>query len=310
VAYHGPVADRPDTSGEIDLRDYANRVVARWWIVAICIVGAIAAALLLTGQEDKKLSRATAVVFLGQPVSPNGAPVVNALTANTLFATTLARQSAVQQEAAQAAGLEPDALRGHVAVEPISAATRASGATVPLVNVIVQGPFTAAQSATAANAIADRIVADANVYAIAKTEDAVAARDRVRARLDELATSAAETRERLDAVDGDAALSPAERSALTTPLLAMLQYDANTEALLAEQLPDLEARVDYIETVEAARVLTVAKGAKVAPQSQRLSLLAAIILGLVVGILAAILSTAVRPITPQVEDAPPGAPPA
>ena len=66
--------------------------------------------------------------------------------------------------------------------------------------------------------------------------------------------------------------------------------DAVSFTLLQEQLPDLQAQVDYIENVEAGSVITPARGAKVAPTSKQFSLLIAVILGLIVGVLVAIAS--------------------
>ena len=73
------------------------------------------------------------------------------------------------------------------------------------------------------------------------------------------------------------------------------------EALLQEQLPDLQAQVDYIENVEAGSVITPARGAKVAPTSKQFSLLIAVILGLIVGVLAAIISSVIWPVRPVID---------
>ena len=295
------MADVRGAEQEIDLRGYADRVITRWWVVAICVIAAVALSYALSGTEDRKLTRAASTVFLGQPVTPNGALVPNPLSANPLYAAALARQPAYQGPAAEAAGLAPDALKGHVSVELISTAVGTKGTAVPLVQVIVQGPFTPAQSADAANALSEAIVAEANRYTDAKREDAVAARDALASRIEGLAADAQATRARLDEL-ATLDLAPAERSSLTTPLIAMLQYDSNTEALLAEQLPDLQARVQYIEEVESGRVITPAKGTKVAPASRQFSLLVAIVLGLVVGILAAVISTVFWPQRPALDN--------
>jgi len=267
----------------------------------------VVASYTLTTTDDRKLTRGAATVFLGQPITPNGSLVANPLSSNPLFANALAKQPSFQQPAAKAAGLAPDALRGRVSVELVSTAVGVKGTAVPLAQVIVQGPFTPAQSAAAANALAAGIVAEANRYTDAKLEGAVAARDRLESRIGALAASGAETRERLDEL-ARLPLPPAERSSLTTPLIAMLQYDSNTEALLSEQLPTLQAQVQYIQNVEAGRVITPAKGMKVAPASKQFSLLVAIILGLVVGVLAAIISTIIWPVRPVLDPDAPGAP--
>ena len=84
------------------------------------------------------------------------------------------------------------------------------------------------------------------------------------------------------------------------PLLGILQSSASTEALLQGQLSDEQEKLDYIDNVEAASIITPARGSKVAPASKQFSLLIAIVLGLLVGILAAIISTAIRPVRPAI----------
>ncbi len=294
------VVDSNGTESEIDLRSYLNRILARWWVVAIFIVLAIIGSFTIQRTQNKNLTRAVATVYLGQPISPNGSLVPNPLSSNPLFANALAHQASYQDPAARKAGLAANALAGQVSVELISTAVGVKGTAVPLAQVIVQGPFTAAQSAAAANALADAIVAESNTYTDAKKVEAIAARDRLRARLDQLAQSGTETQARLDALE-KAALSPAERSSLTTPLIAMLQFDSNTEAILTDKLPDLETQVDYIENVESASVITPARGSKVAPTSKQFSLFIALVLGFLVGILAAILSTVFWPVRNPLE---------
>ncbi len=296
----GSVVAPQGTEAEISLRDYVDRIVARWWIVAICIVLAIIGSFTLTRTQNKNLTRGVATVYLGQPVSPNGSLVPNPLSSNPLFANALARQAAYQEPAAKRAGLNTNALVGRVSVELITTAVGVKGTAVPLAQVIVQGPFTAAQSAAAANALANAIVAESNTYTNAKKTEVIAARDRLRARLEQLAADSTATQARLDALQ-QTNLTPAERSSLTTPLIAMLQFDSNTEAILTDKLPDLETQVAYVENVEAGRVITAARGAKVAPTSKQFSLFIAIVLGLLVGTLAATLSTIFWPVRPILE---------
>ncbi len=134
-----------------------------------------------------------------------------------------------------------------------------------------------------------------------------AARDLLRERQAELREAATATQDRLAEIEADQGLSAADRAALTAPLIATLQYNGSTESLLAEELTDLEVQVDYIENVEAARVVTPAKGSRVAPASRQVSLLAAIALGLAVGLLLAVISTVIWPIRRDPPVEPPGA---
>ena len=294
------VTDAPGTEQEIDLRSYVDRILKRWWIVAICVILAVIASFTITRTSNKNLTQGTATVYLGQPVSPNGSLVPNPLSSNPLYATALAKQRPYQEVAEQAAGLPQGALKGHVSVALISTAVGVKGIAVPLAQVTVQGPFTPAQSAAAANSMSEQIVAKSNAYTDAKKDAVIAARDSLQDRIDALAADADDVKAQLDKLVS-ANLGAAERASLSAPLLGILQYDSNTEALLQEQLPDLQAQVDYIENVEGGSVITPARGAKVAPTSKQFSLLVAIVLGLIVGVLLAILSTVFWPVRPVIE---------
>jgi capsular polysaccharide biosynthesis protein len=289
-----------ETEGEIDLRAYGQRIVARWWIVAIFVILGVIASFTITRTSGKNLTQGVATVYLGQPVSPNGSLVPNPLSSNPLYATALARQRQYQAVAEQAAGLSDGALKGRVSVALISTAVGVKGIAVPLAQITVQGPFTPAQSAAAANSIAEQVVAKSNAYTDAKKDAVIASRDALQTRIDALAADADALKAQLEDLAA-ANVGAAERASLTAPLLGMLQYDSNTEALLQEQLPDLQAQVDYIENVEAGSVITPARGAKVAPTSKQFSLLIAVILGLIVGVLVAIISTVIWPVKPVID---------
>ncbi|MGI9117807.1 MAG: hypothetical protein ACR2JV_09285 [Gaiellales bacterium] len=297
------MADAPGTEQEIDLRSYVDRILKRWWIVAICIVIAVIASFTITRTSNKNLTQGTATVYLGQPVSPNGSLVPNPLSSNPLYATALAKQRQYQEVAERAAGLPAGSLQGRVSVALISTAVGVKGIAVPLAQLTVQGPFTPTQSAAAANSMAAQVVAKSNAYTNAKKDAVVAARDGLQKRIDALAADAEDVKAQLDKLE-QASLGAPERASLSAPLLGILQYDSNTEALLQEQLPDLQAQVDYIENVEGGSVITPARGAKVAPTSKQFSLLIAVVLGLIVGVLLAILSTVFWPVRPAIEAEP------
>ena len=287
------------TESEIDLRAYGQRIVARWWIVAICVVIAVIASFAITRTSGKGLTQGVATVYLGQPVGPSGALIPNPLSSNPLYTTALARQRQYQAVAEQAAGLPDGALAGRVSVALISTAVGVKGTAVPLAEITVQGPFTVKQSAAAANSMAAQTVAKSNAYVAAKRDAVVASRDALQERLTALRTDAADVRGQLEKLQA-ATLGAVERSSLSAPLLGILQSSASTEALLQGQLSDEQEKLDYIDNVEAASIITPARGSKVAPASKQFSLLIAIVLGLLVGILAAIISTAIRPVRPAI----------
>ena len=57
-----PVAESHGTESEIDLRSYLDRILARWWVVAIFIALAIIGSFTIQRTQNKNLTRGVATV--------------------------------------------------------------------------------------------------------------------------------------------------------------------------------------------------------------------------------------------------------
>ena len=109
-----PPAPDPDAEREVDLARWRRAVVRLWWLpVGGLVLGAIVGVLYsLRGGTDYK---ASALISLGQPVSPGGA-LVNGFDSNPRAIALITSSASAQSGAEAKAGMRAGALRGHVSV--------------------------------------------------------------------------------------------------------------------------------------------------------------------------------------------------
>src|SRR3954447_19191927 len=144
---------------EVDLGRWRRAVVAWWWLpVAGLLVGGLVGAILSLGGSESYEARA--LLSLGQPFSPSGAPV-NGLITNPRTVGEIIRSESALKAAAARAGVSPGSLRGHVSTASITSEARANAQ--PLVTVEVTGskPRRVEEAANALTAIViERISGD------------------------------------------------------------------------------------------------------------------------------------------------------
>jgi uncharacterized protein involved in exopolysaccharide biosynthesis len=248
------------TEQEIDVRRYWQAVAARWWLPVIgVIVGAAIGYALSLGGSD--VWRGTALVYLGQPVTPSGAQV-QSLSTNPATAGEIAGSGAAQRRVERAVGLGRGALNGKVSVAAVKGNVSRQGQN-PLVRVRVEGD--SRKVAPAATALAREVVAGVSGYADAKIEvleQAVTQGEAELARLDQ----------QLNASGGgqNAGFLLLRRGELADDLVTNKQ----TLALARE--------------VERARVVEEATARKVTAQSRRNQIVVGAFLGLLLGVAAAL----------------------
>ena len=286
-----------DTPGEIDLQRYVRRLAARWWIVALCVVVAVAVSLLRSESGNApNLSEARAFVSIGQPLSPNGVPIPGTLNSNPLYPSTLLSQAEWRDAAAEAAGLRRGALAGRVSTQAAGASAARAGTSQQLF-VTVRGPFTPEQAAAAANALAERLATFTSGYQRSKIGQLEARIERLTAQVGELTTDSAGIRERIRGLQDGGALAATDRAILLTSLGQTLATTRALQADLQEQLFDSEQQLEATNQIEQSQIVDPAVGRRVGgAASGRSGVVVAAVLGLVVGVLLALLSTVVRPL--------------
>ena len=268
-----------DAEREVDLARWRRAVVRLWWLpVAGLIVGAIIGGLYsLRGASEYK---ASALISLGQPVSPGGA-VINGFYSNPRAIALITSSASAQADAETTAGLGGGALRGKVSVAQVGTTTGA-GATraTPLISLSVTGA-NPDKTQEAANALAAIVVKRTTAPYVGKK---IATYHTVLRTTKEQLTS---INQRIAAVDKAIAkgqLGPLDQLALDTQLDIALQRQGN----LLNQQSSTQTQLAFSQSVESAKVVTKAKSVKSSAHSRKSSILIGALIGLLVGAVAAI----------------------
>ena len=261
---------------EVDFSRYLDALVARWWLpVAGLIIGAAIGYFVALGGKD--VYRAQATVYVGTPFGPNGANTINTIATNASTVSQIARGQQTLQQVAQSSGMSVRELRAGVSTRPIKTG---GPKTAPnqLYAVTVEGPKRGEVNA-AAQAIAERIVAVTGGYAKLKINTFKTQIATDQKQLDEIDAQSGQVRAQLNSA------SPTERLALGTLLLTMEQKRGTLEQdrLQARQLLALA------EQVELPRVIQQGVAAKATARSARNSVVVAGLIGLIIGLFAALL---------------------
>jgi len=276
-----------DDEREVDLSRWRRAVARLWWLpVGGLVIGAIVGvAYSFRGGSTYK---AAALISLGQPVSPGGV-LVNGYGTNPRAVSQIVGSVAAQDDAAGRADMRSSALRGHVSVSQVGTTT-GLGATraAPLISLTVTGskPKT---TAAAANALANIVVA--------KTTAAY-----VGVKIRTFQTTLAHVNEQIASVNNRiATITAAEKAAKhLDPLqqLVVVSQEDNAETRLGnliQQQEALQQQLAFASQVESAKVVEPARATKSSARSRTSSLVVGALIGLLLGLIAAIVVDARRP---------------
>ena len=264
-----------DAEREVDLGRYLDALVARWWLPVLGLVIGVAVGYLLS-LGGKDVYRAEATVYVGTPFAPNGAAPLQSITTSPNTVTRIARGQQTLQEVAEKSGMTVRQLRAGVSTRALK-----SGGPKTAPNqyyaVTVEGPKRGEVNA-AAQAIAERIVALAGGYARLKVDTFKKQIASDQAQLDALDKQSQQVQQQL------AGASQTERLTLGTLLLTMEQRRGTLEQdrLQARQLLALAEQVELPQIIDRGSAL------KTTARSSRNSIAIAGLIGLIIGLLAAL----------------------
>jgi uncharacterized protein involved in exopolysaccharide biosynthesis len=271
-----------DVEREIDLARWRKSLVNLWWIpVAGLVLGAIVG--LLYSFRGGSTYKASALISLGQPVSPGGV-IVNSFGTNPRAVSQIVGSAAAQAQAADRADMRPSALRGHVSVAQVGTATGAGAArATPLISLTVTGshPSTAA---AAANALAAIVVAQTTTpYVGLKIRTFQTTLTSVNRQLISINTRLRTLTEALKTATN---LDPLQK-------LVIVSEEDNAEArqgnLIAQQ-ETLQQQLAFAKEVESAKIIESAKATKSTARSRKTSLVVGALIGLILGAIVAIVA--------------------
>lgn len=270
----------PGAEREVDLARWRRSLAALWWLpVAGLIVGAIVG--VLYSFRGGSTYKATALISLGQPVSPGGA-LVNGFGTNPRAVSQITSSAAAQEQAATRADMRPSALRGNVSVAQVGTATGTGAArAAALIALTVQGKHPK-QVADAANALANIVVTQTTapyvgtkIRTFNKTLQSVNAQIVAVNHLLAAATAAEKAAKGLD---------PLQQ-------LVIVSQEDNAETRLGNLIAQQEAlqqQLAFALQVESAKVVEKAAAVKSTARSKSTSLVVGAIIGLLIGAILAI----------------------
>jgi capsular polysaccharide biosynthesis protein len=268
----------PDSEREVDLARYGWAILSRWWLVLAAIaLGAVIGWLVSVGGGDVYQARAT--IYPGQPLTPSSNSQIQSLQTNPSTINQVVKSESVVRSVADQVGVPPNELRSGISTRAVAGSVARVGQT-QLVEVSVRGPWRR-QSAQAANLLSEIAVARISTYPDAKIdqlEQLIASVEQQLATIDE---TIAGYRDALAAADD---LSSTDRL-----VLVGLLSDAQAQrGQLIQQQTETSLSLSLAEDVERGQVITRATANKVAAQSSRSAIIVGAVIGLVVGLLAAL----------------------
>jgi hypothetical protein len=256
-----------DAEQEVDLGRYWSAIIARWWLpLAGLLVGAVIGYLISLG--GKQVWNASSTIYLGASYSIIGGNLLQGPQANPSTVGTIAHAQDSVAEAAARAGMRAADLAGNISTKSISTGAGASTLRVtanPLVRLIVQAA-TRRKAQVAANALARIVVKRLSPFA---DEKIAGLQERISA-----------DQQQVDAIDRQ---QRGSSDATAKAVFALRLGDVLDDQLQAKQL------LIQAQEVERPKVLTRAAAVKTTARSRRNAVVVAAFLGLLVGLLAALL---------------------
>jgi hypothetical protein len=279
---------------EIALGVYVRRVVRRWYVVLAAVVVAviIAAAGSSSGHTTY---RAQTLISLGTPyTATGGAAITSAFCTSPIAPATLIKQDEIRIAAERAAGLKAGQLQGHASSQPVAGAVTKLNFT-PAVNIIVQGSFPGDETAKAADALAKGVQAKCGVYADERLKTTQRRVDRELSEQKVLSTRLAQAQTTLAKVQADTSLSPTQKLLAGTIAANTLSNVTQRQNQLDQFIGDDQSLLEQIKNVELTQIITHAEAAQVTAGGNSASFGVAVVLGLIAGIVLALVSDAVIP---------------
>jgi uncharacterized protein involved in exopolysaccharide biosynthesis len=276
-----------DAEREVDLRSAWRRIAERWWLpVAGAILGAIGGLLLAVGGGDNY--RANALLYLGQPFTPNAGGQIQSLATNPRTVSEIVRSEAALKRAAAAADIPVSQLRGNVSTQTITqtGVPRNQSALVE-VGVDASAPGKAER---AANSLVDTVVQAVAQYVLTKIEllrERIAAdQEGLEAASDRINAALEQQREVIE----DPSLSLTERILVQQNANNTLNFYEARQFNLRADLNEAQQLLSLAEDVEQSRVVQEAVASKQTATSSRNGAAIGALIGLLVGALAAYLA--------------------
>ena len=273
---------------EVDFGRYAQTIAARWWLL---VVGAVLGALVgfFISLSDGKIYNATAQIYLGQPLAPDSAAAVTTPPTTLGLAQAFVTSEEAIEKAASAAGLRPSRLRDHVTVRAIpGTSTTRQPFPAPLLSIQVTGSERG-KTAAAANHLARQAVDKVGGYTNTKIDTLEQQLAYIDTQLELVNARLAAARAQLKEIVANESLSAVEKLVLLTNLNSEITLAEQRQVTLELNRYNTTRAVSLAKDIEASRITAAAVAVRTEPTSRRTSVLVGAFIGLLLGIVAALL---------------------
>jgi hypothetical protein len=266
-----------DAEREVDVGRYLDALVARWWLPVVgLLVGVALGYLLSVGGEDTY--RAQSTVYIGTPYSAGGnLPLTASIVTNQSIASRVVRSEETIEDVSRESGMPRRKLREGISTRQLRSGL---GRLVPsqLYVVSVQGDDRAEVQA-ATRALSERLVDRVGGFARAKIQG-------FRRELQLQNTQLEKIEQQVDAAQAALRSSTGTEQAVWATALSVAEQRRGT---LEQDRIETRQLLAQAEQVELPQVLTRGVAAKTTARSSRNSIAVAGLIGLLVGLAAALL---------------------
>jgi hypothetical protein len=272
----------PDLDAEesVDLRRHWVAITTHWWLPLIGLVGGVIVGYLIS-LGGAQVYKAKAVIYLGQPLSQGGVQVQSQATNPSTVRQIVTAESTIQR-VARDAGLRADQLRGRVSTQAVTGNISRLGQN-PLVAITVTG-HARRPVARAANDLARAVVFSNALAGYSKTKI-----QNLQLQVDQEQAAVYTLNRNLKAQQ--AALGNGSGLSTSERLIALGQINGLQQQLLTttDSLTTNQQQLALAKDVEAPQITTLAAATKTTARSRRNTVIVSALIGLLLGIVAAVL---------------------
>ena len=272
---------------EVDLVSGWERLKLRWWLpVAGLFLGAVLGiALALAGGN---VWRAETIVYLGQPFAPLGGGQIQSLATNPRTVSEIVRSEAVLEDVSRETGIRVSELRSSISTKELVATGAPRAGVTPLVEIGVKGDDGPRKIEEATDALAARVVEGVSPYVEQKVELLQRQVDVSESQLQAVEGRIQAAQRQQTTIIRDQSIPLAERLLLSANLNATITTADARRTALQDDLFEAEQLLILAEQVEKSRVVEPAAAVKTTARSSRTSLFVGALIGLLVGVVAAL----------------------
>jgi len=275
----------PDDEQEVDLASAWQRLKARWWLPAAGLVGGVIVGLALA-VSGGNVWRAETIVYLGQPFAPLGGGQIQSLATNPKTVNEIIHSGSTLKRVSAISDIPVSRLRSSISTKEVTSAGQLRGIN-PLMEIAVKGAGKhKVELATAA--LARRVVTRVSVYVTQKTKLLQQQAAQSQAQLNEATARIEQAEAQQAALATNGSLSAVEKLLLSANLNSVIATADAKRTSLQEDLSSTQQLLNLAKTVEASRVVEPAAASKTTARSSRTSLIVGGLIGLVIGVIAAL----------------------